>query len=280
LCGGSCLDIFGEHTDRERIARAPDLVNSLTLGQGPYFAQFFNTVDSFDTHARIPDYFQCMNNYAKKNTHTSVISAGWDPGTFSLERVLAKSFFPQARPYTFWGPGISQGHSDAVRRIKGVKDARQYTLPVNEAVGRVRTGEHPDLKAGDKHTRLVYVVPEQDADKEDIVQKIEAMPHYFDEYETKVVFVTEKELHAKHGAYPHGGFVLASGFTRDDHRALIEYKCEWGDNSEATACILVACPRACYRLHTEHAYGAFSMFDIPPAYYNRLSREELLREYL
>jgi diaminopimelate dehydrogenase len=280
LCGGSCVDIFGSETKKELIEQAPDLEDTTTLGQGPYFAQFFNTVDSFDTHARLPDYFRCMDKYLQKSKHTSIIAAGWDPGTFSLQRAFASAFFPFAKHYTFWGPGVSQGHSDAVRCIKGVKDACQYTLPVQDVVDRVRIGENPDLKTGEKHTRLVYVVLEPDANKEAIERTIKTMPDYFVDYETKVKFISEQELLNKHNANPHSGFVLASGYTNNNNRALVEYKCEWGDNSEATACILVACARACCRLNNEQRHGAFTMFDIPPSYYGRASREELLREYL
>lgn len=280
LCSGSRADLFNEETDRQVMKRMPALDSPAILGQGPYFAQFFNTVDSFDTHARIPDYCRCMHGYAERHHHTSIISAGWDPGTFSVERLLIHSFFPQAPSYTFWGPGVSQGHSDAVRRIKGVKDARQYTIPVKEAVDRVRTGECPDLATNEKHRRLVYVVAEQGADTENIAERIKTMPDYFDDYETEVEFISEQELQAKHRASPHGGSVFASGYTHTGNRVLLEYKCEWGDNPEATAYLLVACARACYRYNREKNYGAFSMLDIPPLYYSRLSREDIVREYL
>lgn len=280
LCSGSRSDLFNKETDTERLNTVSALDSPLTMGQGPYFAQFFNTVDSFDTHARIPDYFTCMDRFARDGKHTSLLSAGWDPGTFSMERLLGHSFFPQGCHYTFWGPGVSQGHSDAVRGIKGVKDARQYTIPVKDAIDRVRAGECPEFAPREKHQRLVYVVLEQDADTVSIEQEIRSMPYYFAEYETKIEFVTDKELLVKHSAYPHGGFVLTSGYTGDGNRAMLEYRCEWGDNAGATACILVACARACHRLHAEHAFGAFSMFDIPPAYYHPASREELVRTYL
>jgi diaminopimelate dehydrogenase len=277
LCGGSKEDLFGSVTSKKFGSGIP---YPGLFGQGPYFAQFFNTVDSFDTHARIPDYHRFMDRYSRINRHTAVISAGWDPGTFSLERTMADSFIPGARHYTFWGPGVSQGHSDAVRRIPGVRDCRQYTLPVKSAITRVRSGKNPVLTSGQKHTRLVYVVPEPSADRARIVRAIKTMPNYFVGYDTKVVFLSSRRLLNEHGVFPHAGFVLATGRTGKDNRALIEYDCAWGSNPEATANILVAVARACFRLSRERKFGALTMLDIPPAYYSPRSEKELLDKFM
>ncbi|MEO0137378.1 MAG: diaminopimelate dehydrogenase [candidate division WOR-3 bacterium] len=278
LCGGSKEDIFGPENNRdiERI-RIPD---PYSYGQGLYFAQFFNTVDSFDTHRRIVDYYQQIGKIAKINRHTSVISGGWDPGTFSVERVLADAFFPGSKIYTFWGPGISQGHSDAVRQVPGVRDARSYTIPIKSALREVKKGRNPALKPQMMHKRIVYVVAHPDADKKDIARRIKQMPNYFAEYDTKIVFVSEEELKQKHRAFPHQGSVILSGSTGSGNKALIEYHCEWDSNPEATASILVACARACYRLHNEKRYGAFTMLDIPPVYYSPYSSHELIKNYM
>jgi len=271
LCGGSKQDLFSKEDDPNRYK-----------GQGPFYAQFFNTVDSFDTHSRIPDYFSVIDEIADKFGHVSVISAGWDPGTFSLERVLANAFVPGSKNYTFWGPGVSQGHSDAVRRIPGVRDARQYTLPVDDAIRQVRAGKNPELKAGQKHTRLVYVVLENNdpKERERVKAEIVGMPNYFTGYNTEVRFISEGEMRGDHSAYPHGGFVLTSGNTGRGNKALIEYRNEWASNPEATASILVACARACYRLRQEKRSGAFTMLDIPAAYLSPQSRETLLKEWM
>jgi len=276
LCAGSRQDLFNSSSPM----RPPkSLAASSRLGQGPFFARLFNTVDSFDTHARIPDYRHYMNAYAVMNRRTAVISAGWDPGTFSLERIMADAFIPGSHRYTFWGPGVSQGHSDAVRRIPGVVDARQYTLPVRSAVARVRRGQNPKLKPGEKHTRLVYVVSEMAADRKRIEREIKAMPNYFLGYRTRVVFVSRARLLIEHKAFPHAGFVLTSGKT-GSNKALIEYRCAWESNPEATAGILVACGRACVRLNIEQRYGAFTMADIPPAYYSPRDGAELLKNFM
>jgi diaminopimelate dehydrogenase len=280
LCGGSKEDLFGIKTNRKYTAPKARIPDPRTTGQGPYFAQFFNTVDSFDTHARIPDYHQRMDKFSRTSKHTAIISAGWDPGTFSLERILADAFIPGAKHYTFWGPGVSQGHSDAVRRIPGVRDCRQYTLPVKSAVARVRTGKNPVLSLRQKHTRLVYVVPEPGADRPRITRAIKTMPNYFEGYDTKVVFMSPGQLRKEHGSFPHAGFVLASGKTGTSNKAMIDYHCAWGSNPEATANILVACCRACYRLNRERRYGAFTMPDIPPAYLSPRSKKELLENFM
>uniref|UniRef100_A0A7C6AG98 Meso-diaminopimelate D-dehydrogenase n=1 Tax=candidate division WOR-3 bacterium TaxID=2052148 RepID=A0A7C6AG98_UNCW3 len=278
LCGGSKEDIFGTSNNKE-LDRVR-ITDPYAHGQGLYFAQFFNTVDSFDTHRRIFDYYHQIAKVAQLNRHTSIISAGWDPGTFSLERVLADSFVPEARIYTFWGPGVSQGHSDAVRQIPGVLDARSYTVPIKKSVEMVRKGENPDLKPGMMHKRVVYVVIHKDADKKDIEKKIKEMPNYFADYNTKVIFVSERVLNKRHKEFPHCGSVILSGKTGKDNKAMIEYRCIWDSNPEATASILIACARACYRLNKEKRYGAFTMLEIPPNYYSIHSLEEILKNYM
>jgi len=248
--------------------------------QGPYWANFFNTVDSFDTHANIPEYFRRMDGVAKSKGNVAIISAGWDPGTFSLERVLADAFIPGSKRYTFWGKGVSQGHSDAVRQVEGVADARQYTIPVEAALSSVRGGENPELTTRQKHTRLVYVVAKPGADREKITKDIVTMPNYFADYDTTVKFITAAQMKRDHSQYPHGGFVLATGNTSPANKALIEYRCQWGSNPEATANILVACARAGYRMKQEGKTGAFTMLDIPPSYYGRRSETELLQFFM
>ncbi|MEO0184783.1 MAG: diaminopimelate dehydrogenase [candidate division WOR-3 bacterium] len=278
LCGGSKEDMFGSHNDEEfSKLRIPD---PYSYGQGLYFAQFFNTVDSFDTHRRISDYYHHIAKVARLNRHTSIISAGWDPGTFSLERVFADSFVPESRIYTFWGPGVSQGHSDAVRQIPGVVDARSYTIPIKKTMAAVKKGKNPDLKSWTMHRRVVYVVVHQEADETEIEKKIKQMPDYFSDYDTKVIFISEKLLNKKHKAFPHCGSVILSGKTGDKNKAMIEYHCEWDSNPEATASILVACARACHRLNREKRYGAMTMLEIPPCYYSMHSIKELIAKYI
>jgi diaminopimelate dehydrogenase len=231
--------------------------------QGPEFAEYFSTVDSFDTHADIPVYFQRMNAIAYKNGNISIISAGWDPGTFSLERILGDAFLPGSKPYTFWGKGVSQGHSDAARKVEGVLDARQYTIPIEEAVQRVRVGETPDFSKREMHKRLVYVVTREGADKERIRREIVGMPKYFDEYDTEVIFISSGEMKRDHSAYPHGGFVMTSGMTGGNHRQILEYRCQLESNPEFTASILVACARAASRMKGKGYRGAFTLLDFP-----------------
>jgi diaminopimelate dehydrogenase len=251
--------------------------------QGPFYAKYFSTVDSFDTHASIPEYFERMDRIAKDNWNVAVISTGWDPGTFSQARVSADAFIPGAKHYTFWGKGVSQGHSDAVRQIPGVKDARQYTIPVEDAIKRVREGENPELTTREKHTRLVYVVAKDDVDEErrqEIAEKIRTMPNYFADYDTTILFITEEEMKREHSKMPHGGFVMAAGQTGEGNKALIEYRCQWESNPEATGNILVAHARAASRLKQEEKSGAFTILDIPAAYLSPRSREELLRDFM
>lgn len=278
LCGGSKEDIFGlsnnKKLDNLRIS------NPYLHGQGLYFAQFFNTVDSFDTHRRIPDYYYQMEKVARLNRHTAIISAGWDPGIFSLERALADAFIPEAKGYTFWGPGISQGHSDAVRQIPGVLDARAYTIPIKSALKKVRNGKNTTLSPKEMHKRVVYVVVHKESDKNEIARRIKQMPDYFADYDTEVIFVSQDKLKKEHIGFPHCGSVIFSGKTSDYNKAFIEYHCAWDSNPEATANILVACARACYRLNKEKRYGALTMLEIPPVYYSIYHKERLIEKYM
>jgi diaminopimelate dehydrogenase len=248
--------------------------------QGPQFATRFNTVDSFDTHAAIPSYFQKMDSIAQEHGHVHIISAGWDPGIFSLMRVLGDAFLPQGKQYTFWGRGVSQGHSDAARKVKGVFDARAYTLPVEQAVERVRDGEAPEFTKREMHKRLVYVVPEPGADQERIRKDIVTMPHYYDKYDTEVAFITQEEMAKNHTKLPHGGFVFASGMTGARNKHMLEYRCQLESNPEFTASVLVACARAAYRLKNEGRKGAFTLLDIPPRYLSPHSAERLRRDFV
>ncbi|MEA2082314.1 MAG: diaminopimelate dehydrogenase [Elusimicrobiota bacterium] len=259
LCGGSA-------TDLEK--------------QGPLFAGLFNTVDSFDTHAKIPEYFSVMDKTAKASEKISVISTGWDPGLFSLQRLIAESVIPDGGSYTFWGRGVSQGHSDAVRRIPGVLDARQYTLPVAEALEKVRAGKNPELTTREKHTRDCYVVAEEGADKAAIEKTIKEMPNYFADYDTTVSFINRDEMEAKHSKMPHGGFVLRSGKTDDINSHLIEFSLQLDSNPEFTASVLVSYARAAYRLKKRGQAGARTVFDIAAADLSPKTPEELRKELL
>ncbi len=278
LCGGSKQDIFGTEgsEDLEKIR----VDNSYSQGQGLYFAQFFNTVDSFDTHRRIVDYYNKMNKVAKFYRRTAIVSAGWDPGIFSVERVLAKAFIPHGKVYSFWGPGVSQGHSDAVRKISGVLDARSYTIPIKETLDSVRQGKNPEEKPRMLHKRVVYVLAHQDADRKFIEKEIRQMRDYFSDYDTKIIFVSKDTMQKRHGNFAHRGSVILNGKTDNKNRAIIEYRCAWDSNPEATAEILVACARACYRMHNEKKYGAFTMLDIPPFYYSTQDKARLLETYV
>lgn len=257
--------------------------NDLPL-QGPQFASIINTVDSFDHHDRIPEYFTAMDTAAKASGKVSVISTGWDPGVFSLERVLANAFIPGAVAKGFYGlgekGGLSMGHSDALRTIPGVKDARQYTHAVPEAIEAVRAGKAVEFKAGDLHTRECFVVLEDGADAASIEEQIKSMPGYFAPYKTTVNFVTEEELKSRCAGFPHDGCVIASGVTGAGNGAVVEYHCRWGSNPEATANILVAHARAVGRLASEGRSGAFTILDIPASYFSRHSREDLLKKFM
>jgi diaminopimelate dehydrogenase len=248
--------------------------------QGPKFIEKFSTVDSFDTHASIPEYFKKMDTIAQKNKNVSVISAGWDPGIFSLERVLGDSFLPGSKAYTFWGVGVSQGHSDAARKVKGVLDARQYTHPVKETLEKVRGGSNEDFTKRQMHKRVAFVVAEEGADKERIRKEIVEMPNYYSDYDTEVHFITREQMAKEHGAYPHGGFVLTSGLTGSGTRQILEYRCELKSNPEFTGSVLVACARAAYRLKEKKSYGAYTMLDIPPALYSPHTGEILRHDYM
>jgi len=230
--------------------------------QGPQFAKLFNTVDSFDTHAKIPEYFSKMDASAKSGRNISITSIGWDPGLFSLMRLYMGSLIPSGNTYTFWGKGVSQGHSDAIRKIDGVTNAIQYTVPSESAIAKIRNGENPDLTTREKHTRECYVVAE--ADKSRIEKEIKNMPHYFDEYDTTVHFISDAELKENHGSLPHGGNVIHIGKTGDSHNHAIEFSLKLDSNPEFTASVLLAYARAAYRLSEKGETGARTIFDIPP----------------
>lgn len=250
--------------------------------QTPEFAELFNVVDSFDTHAKIPEHFANVDAAAKKGGKTAFISIGWDPGMFSLNRMLGNAILPDGKDYTFWGKGVSQGHSDAIRRIKGVKNAKQYTVPVPEALERVRNGENPELSTREKHTRLCYVVAEEDADKTAIENEIKNMPNYFADYDTTVNFISEEELLREHSGMPHGGFVIRTGKTgvNKENSHVIEYRLQLDSNPEFTASVLVCFARAAARLNAEGNTGCKTIFDVPPAYLSSMSGEELRRQLL
>ncbi len=254
LCGGSATDL--PH-------------------QTPEVASIFNVIDSFDTHARIPEHFKNVDEAAKAAGTAAIISCGWDPGLFSVNRVYAESILPTGNTYTFWGKGVSQGHSDAIRRIPGVKRGIQYTIPVPEALDAVREGKNPQLTTRQKHTRECFVVPEHGADKEAITEAIVTMKNYFDEYDTTVHFISDEEFVRDHSTLPHGGFVMRSGITGKATKQHIEYSLNLGSNPEFTASVLVAYARALKRLSEEGKTGALTVFDIAPAYLSPLSAEEL-----
>ncbi len=248
--------------------------------QTPYLAQYFNVVDSFDTHAKIPQHLERVDGAARGAEKTAVISAGWDPGMFSLARSYARAILVDGEDYTFWGKGVSQGHSDAVRRIEGVLDARQYTIPTEEAVAAVRRGENPTLSTADKHERECFVVVKEGADKGRIEREIKEMPNYFADYKTTVHFISQEEMKEKHSGLPHGGSVIRSGVTGAGTKHVVEYSIKLQSNPEFTASVLTACARAAYRLHKEGNFGCKTMLDIPPVYLSAQSREELIKTLL
>lgn len=250
--------------------------------QTPKYAQWFNVVDSFDTHAKIPEHFAAVDESAQKSGKVGIISVGWDPGMFSLNRLYAAACLPEGENYTFWGKGVSQGHSDAIRRIEGVADARQYTIPVDEALASVRAGENPELTTRQKHTRECFVVAQEGADKARIEEEIKTMPNYFDEYDTTVHFISEEEMKRDHSGIPHGGFVIRSGKTgwNEEFGNVIEYSLKLDSNPAFTSSILVAFARAAYRLAEEGQSGCRTVFDIAPAYLSAKSGEELRRTML
>ena len=244
--------------------------------QTPELAKLFNVVDSFDTHARIPEHFTNVDAAAKESGHVGIISVGWDPGMFSLNRLYGNAILPDGKDYTFWGRGVSQGHSDAIRRVEGVQDARQYTVPVEAAVEAVRNGENPELTTRQKHTRECYVVAKEGTDRKQIEHDIVTMPNYFADYDTTVHFISQEELDAKHKGIPHGGFVIRSGATGDgSNKHIIEYRLKLDSNTEFTSSILVAYARAAKRLADEGVSGCKTVFDIAPAYLSAMSGEEL-----
>lgn len=256
LCGGSATDLPRQTAE---------------------YAKYFNVIDSFDTHARIPEHFANVDKAASESGHVAVISVGWDPGMFSLNRLYANAILREGSDYTFWGKGVSQGHSDAVRRIPGVKNAKQYTIPVASALAAVRSCENPELTTRQKHTRECFVVAEEGADKAWIENEIKTMPNYFADYDTTVHFITEEELQRDHAGIPHGGFVLRTGKTglNGEHNHVIEYSLKLDSNPEFTACVLVAYARAAYRMNKEGMKGCKTVFDVAPAYLSPMTAEEM-----
>ena len=254
LCGGSATDL---------VHQTAELVKD------------FHVVDSFDTHARIPEHFAAVDAAAKESGKIGVISCGWDPGMFSIMRVYSEAILPDGADYTFWGPGVSQGHSDAIRRIEGVLDARQYTIPVPEAVELAKSGSRPSLSTCEKHTRDCYVVAEEGADLQRIEKEIKEMPNYFSDYDTTVTFVSMDELKEKHGTLPHGGVVVRSGETSEGNNQTVEYRLSLDSNPEFTASILLACARAALKLASEGIKGAKTILDLPPSALSSKSPEEL-----
>ena len=243
--------------------------------QTPKYAKIFNVVDSFDTHAKIPTHFENVDKSAKENGRLALISAGWDPGMFSLNRLYASAILPSGKDYTFWGKGISQGHSDAIRRIEGVKNAKQYTIPTETALEAVRAGEMPSFTAREMHTRECFVVAQDGADKAKIENEIKTMPNYFEPYDTTVNFISEEELKENHSEIPHGGFVIRAGETASGKKHIIEYSLKLESNPEFTSSVLVAYARAIYRLYKEGEIGCKTVFDIAPKYLSPKSDEEL-----
>ena len=248
--------------------------------QSPELAARFNIVDSFDTHARIPEHFAAVDGAARAGNTTALISAGWDPGLFSINRVMGEAMLPDGATYTFWGKGLSQGHSDALRRVPGVAAAVQYTIPAEAAIEQVRSGKRPRLTTREKHTRDCHVVLEAGADADAVRHAIVTMPHYFDEYDTTVTFISAEELARNHSAMPHGGFVIRSGNTSPALRQVIEYRLQLDSNPEFTASVLVAYARATYRLHRMGQYGALTVLDVAPALLSPLDADALRRDYL
>ena len=261
LCGGSATDL-PKHT--------------------PHLAQYFNVVDSFDTHAKIPQHYAAVQAATEKAKTTALISAGWDPGMFSLARLYSGAVLSEGADYTFWGKGVSQGHSDAIRRIEGVADARQFTIPVQAALEKVRNGETPTLATNEKHERECFVVAKEGADKARIEQEIKTMPNYFADYNTTVHFISQEELNEKYSGLPHGGIVVRSGVTgaHKENKHIIEYSLKLDSNPEFTASVLVACARAVFRMNGQGMYGCKTMLDVPPAYLSANSREELMATLL
>ena len=250
--------------------------------QTPEYAKYFNVIDSFDTHANIPQHFKNVDAVAKESGHVAMISCGWDPGMFSLNRLYANAILPEGNDYTFWGKGVSQGHSDAIRRVEGVKDGKQYTIPVESALEAVRSGVNPELSTRQKHIRECFVVAEDNADKNKIEETIKNMPNYFADYDTTVHFISQDELNKNHAGIPHGGFVFRTGVTgwEKEHKHVIEYRLQLDSNPEFTASVIVAFARAINRLQKEGQTGCKTVFDIAPAYLSAKSGEELRQHLL
>lgn len=261
LCGGSATDL---------------------PKQTPEYVKCFNVVDSFDTHARIPEHFAMVDEAARQSKHIGIISVGWDPGMFSLSRMYANAVLPCGKDYTFWGKGVSQGHSDAIRRVEGVKDGKQYTIPIEEALDLVRSGQNPELTTRQKHIRECFVVLEEGADSNKVEEKIKNMPNYFADYDTTVHFISEEELKKNHSEIPHGGFVIRSGKTgwEEEHNHVIEYSLKLDSNPEFTASVIVAYARAAYRMAKEGQIGCKTVLDVAPAYLSVKSGDELRKEFV
>ena len=260
ICGGSATDL-------------PE--------QTPYLGEYFNVVDSFDTHAKIPEHFANVDKSSRNGGKIALISVGWDPGMFSLNRLYGNTILPEGSDYTFWGKGVSQGHSDAIRRIEGVLDARQYTIPVEDALKKVRNGENPELSTREKHTRECFVVVEEGADKDRIEKEIKTMPNYFADYDTTVNFISMEELREKHMGIPHGGFVIRCGQTgvNRENTHIIEYSLKLDSNPEFTSSVLVCYARAAYKMNKEGMCGCKTVFDVAPKYLSSMS-DEYMREHL
>ncbi|MFC9936142.1 diaminopimelate dehydrogenase [Glutamicibacter sp. NPDC127525] len=248
--------------------------------QGPKFAALFNTVDSFDTHARIPEYYASIDGPAKAAGKTALLSVGWDPGMFSINRVFGEALLPDGETYTFWGRGLSQGHSDAIRRVPGVAAGVQYTIPSQEAIDRVRAGERPSLSTREKHQRECFVALEDGADRESVREAIVTMEHYFDQYDTTVQFIDEQTLAAEHSNMPHGGFVIRSGNTSEEQKQVIEYSLALGSNPEFTSSVLVAYARAAFRMNQRGITGAQTVYDVAPGLLSPKSPAQLRAELL
>ena len=261
LCGGSATDL-------------PE--------QTPEYAKYFNVIDSFDTHARIPEHFDNVDKVAKENGHVALISCGWDPGMFSLNRLYANAVLPEGNDYTFWGKGVSQGHSDAIRRVEGVKNGKQYTVPVDAALEAVRNCENPELTTRQKHTRVCYVVAEEGADLKKIEETIKNMPNYFADYDTTVNFISEEEFNEKHQGIPHGGFVFRTGVTgwNKENKHIIEYSLKLDSNPEFTSSVILAFARAINRMQSEGMKGCKTVFDVPPTYLSAMSDAEIRAKLL
>lgn len=289
-----CIDVENEKAKVLNIQIAEKYVNHIDVMllcggsakdlpvQGPYFASMYNTVDSYDNHGNIPEYFKTMDKASRSNGKTSTICIGWDPGLFSINRILFETILPRGESYTFWGPGLSQGHSDAVRGVVGVKDGVQYTIPIDSALEAIRCGQRPQLTTREKHIRKCYVVAEKGADKGKIIKDIKSMPNYFMDYDTEVIFISEKKLKENHSQMLHGGFVIRCGSTGKSYNNnhLMEFSLKLDNNPEFTSSVLLAYARATYRLNKEGNIGAKTIFDIPLKYLSNKTTLELCKNLL